>query len=68
MNITSTPKPIHADEARAFCDAIRTLAANTEALDNLESYLSYHFRAWIKNHASTPDDITEELKYFANMF
>lgn len=65
MNITSTPKAIHADEARAFCDAIRAIAANAEALENLESYLSYHFSGWIKNHANTPEGITDELNMFA---
>ena len=31
------------EQATQFCEAIRTLANNTENLENLESYLSRHF-------------------------
>lgn len=50
-----------------FCDAIRTLAANPENLDNLESYLTHHFAEWMKRYASTPVSIAYEMREFARM-
>ena len=44
-------------QAAEFCEAIRTLANNTENLENLESYLSYHFEKWLKTWANTPGGI-----------
>ena len=57
--------PIHEAAAHEFCDAIRAIAANAEALDNLESYLSFHFSAWLTKYANTPEGITDELQQFA---
>lgn len=54
-------------EARQFVEAIRTIAENPDNLDNFEGYLAYHFDEWIKKYASTPEDITSELKAFAEM-
>ena len=53
--------------ALQFCEAIRTLAANPEHLNNLESYLTYHFTEWLTKYANTPDGIASELEQFANM-
>ena len=54
-------------QAAEFCEAIRTLANNTENLENLESYLSYHFAEWMNKYANTPENITAELKSFADL-
>ena len=54
-------------EAAQFCDAIRELASKPENLQNLESYLEYHFETWMKKYASTPDDMAAEMSNFAQM-
>ena len=54
-------------EAAQFCDAIRELANKPENLQNLESYLEYHFDKWMEKYASTPDDIAAEMSNFAQM-
>ena len=64
---TTTAHPLHEETAREFCAAIASLAANPEALDNLESYLSYHFGSWLTKHANTPEGITDELNMFAGI-
>lgn len=53
--------------AEQFCNAIRTLSEKPENLENLESYLGYHFPEWIAKFASTPEDLTFEMKSFAEM-
>ena len=54
-------------EAVQFCDAIRELANKPENLQNLESYLEYHFDKWMEKYASTPDGIAAEMSDFAHM-
>ena len=54
-------------EAEQFCNAIRELANKPENLQNLESYLEYHFDKWMEKYASTPDDIAAEMSSFAQM-
>ena len=54
--------------AQEFCSAIRNLADDEEALNNFESYLSYHFDTWLKEFASTPEGLTSELKCFSEMY
>ena len=56
-----------AEYAKQFCEAIKTLAENPANLDNLESYLSQHFYAWLKKFAATPEDMAAEMKAFADM-
>ena len=53
------------ETARAFCDTIKAITTNAEALDNLESYLSMHFAIWLQHYCTTPEGITEELQQFA---
>ena len=57
----------YSEEARAFCEAIRTIASKPENLENLENYLSIHFSSWLGRFASTPSDLAEEMKEFAEM-
>ena len=34
-------------EAKQFCEAIKTIAEKPENLENLELYLSIHFATWL---------------------
>ena len=54
-------------EAAQFCDAIRELANKPENLQNLESYLEWHFDKWMEKYANTPDGIAAEMSSFAQM-
>ena len=54
-------------EAAQFCNAIRELANKPENLQNLESYLGYHFDKWLEKYASTPEDMAAEMSIFAQM-
>ena len=53
--------------ATVFAAAIKTIAKKPANLDNLESYLSYHFTEWLRKYANTPDGIAAEMKEFASM-
>ena len=57
----------YAVEAAQFCNAIRELANKPENLQNLESYLEWHFDKWLEKYASTPDCIAAEMSDFAQM-
>lgn len=57
----------HEQTAKQFCEVLRAIAGKPENLDNLESYLSYHFAEWMNKYANTPENITAELKSFADM-
>lgn len=54
-------------EAKQFCEAVKTIAAKPENLENLELYLSIHFATWLEKFANDPGSITAELKAFAEM-
>lgn len=47
--------------------AIKDLASKPENLENLNSYLCYHFPKWLETFANTPEGLAEELKMFATM-
>lgn len=53
--------------SKVFCDAIKTLAERPENLENLESYLSYHFKTWMEKFAYDPANLAYELKMFAEI-
>ena len=55
------------EQATQFCEAIRALANKPENLNNLESYLTYNFDKWLTTWANTPEDLTAEMKMFAEM-
>lgn len=57
----------YSEAAASVAQSIRDLASNPERLDNLESYLSSHFAAWLERYASDPESIACELKAFAEM-
>ena len=54
-------------EAHKFCEAIKKLAADEYALDNLESYLGQHFPEWLAKFANTPTAIAGELEMFSQI-
>ena len=57
----------NAENAHIFCESIVKLAQNPQNLENLETYLSYHFSEWLEKYANTPDGIAGELKAFSEM-
>lgn len=57
----------HERVAKQFIAAIKTIAEKPENLENLELYLSYHFPEWMIKFANTPENITCEMREFANM-
>ena len=58
---------LYEHEAKEFCKAIRKLAEDTEALDNLELYLKLHFDTWLQKWGNTPENISADLMHFANI-
>lgn len=60
-------KAAQAKATEDFVNAIKTIANKPGNLDNLESYLSYHFAVWLERYANTPDNIAAEMREFAEM-
>ena len=58
---------IQAKAAADFVNAIKTIANKPENLDNLESYLCYHFAEWLEKYANTPEDMAAEMREFAEL-
>jgi TorA maturation chaperone TorD len=55
------------ESAAIFVNAIKALANNPNNLDNLESYLSWHFDKWLERYAHNPESLAGEMKNFAEM-
>ena len=55
------------ENAVLTCKAIKELANNEAALDNLQSYLTQHYDIWLEKYARTPDGLTAELTHFAHI-
>lgn len=53
--------------AKDFVAAIKKIARKPDNLENLESYLTYHFPEWLEKYANTPEKITVEITEFADM-
>ena len=53
--------------AADFAAVIMELSRKPRHLDNLEGYLARHFAVWMEKHASTPEDLVEDLQMFANL-
>ena len=53
--------------AKEFIQAIKTISKKQANLDNFECYLSHHFPVWLEKYANNPEEITAELKAFADM-
>ena len=60
-------KPENVDAAKKFVEAIRKFSEHPSNLENLESYLSYHFDRWLQIYANTPANIASEMEHFAIM-
>lgn len=60
-------KEAQAKAAADFVNAIKTIANKPENLDNLESYLCYHFAEWLEKYANTPEDMAAEMREFAEI-
>lgn len=53
-------------EAKQFIEAIKALAEHPENLDNLKTYLTYHFANW-PHFSGTPSAIAADLQQFAEL-
>lgn len=60
-------KPVNQKAAADLARAIKTFAEQPEALDNFQSYLSYHFTTWMEKWANDPAGLASEFLFFANM-
>jgi hypothetical protein len=54
-------------EAKELVEALKLLANRPGNMDNLESYLSYHFGEWLEKYANSPAAMVGEMKSFAEM-
>lgn len=55
------------ENAKIFIEAIKELANKPDNLDNFKCYLSGHFDSWLKRFGNTPENISAEMKAFAEM-
>lgn len=53
--------------AERLTNAIKRLAEDPAALENLKSYLTYHFDTWQEKYANTPEGLAAELESFSNI-
>lgn len=53
--------------ANIFTESIKRLAENPARLDNLNSYLTYHFDNWVEKFANTAEGLTSEIKCFSEI-
>lgn len=53
--------------AKNFIEAIKEILTKPNNLDNFEKYLSNHFDVWMEKFANSPENITSEVKNFAEM-
>ena len=56
------------EQAKRFCEAIKIITNNDDAINNFERYLSYHFSPWLHKYACTVDGLVDELERFAHMY
>lgn len=57
---------MYEEQAKRFIEAIKALAERPANLDNLETYLTYHFANWLHFYG-TPAAIAADLQEFANL-
>ena len=55
------------ESADIFTQAIKDLASKPKNLENLNSYLSFHFSTWLNKWANTPEGLAKEMEFFANI-
>lgn len=57
------------EQADRLCNAIRHMANDDNALENFNSYLSYHFDIWLNQRINNDiDNFVEEIYSFAHMY
>ena len=57
------------EQADRLCNAIRHMANDDNALENFNSYLSYHFDVWLNEYANNNvDNFVSEIENFAHMY
>ena len=59
------------DDRKIYIDllitALKRFSENPGAIDNLESYLNYHFETWAAKYANTPGNFISELSEFSKI-
>ena len=53
--------------AHEFIEAIKAMAEKPDNMDNFECYLSMHFDVWMEKFAYDPENLTSEVRCFAEM-
>ena len=57
------------EQADRLCSAIRHMVDDDNALENFNSYLSYHFDAWLNQYVNNDvDNFVNEIEHFAHMY
>lgn len=57
------------EQADRLCNAIRHMANNDDALENFNSYLSYHFDVWLNEFVNiSVENFVSEVEEFAHMY
>lgn len=57
------------EQADRLCNAIRHIANDDNALENFNSYLSYHFDVWLNEYVNNNvDNFVSEIENFAHMY
>lgn len=53
--------------AEMFCKATKQLAEKPVNLSNMESYLSHYFDVWMSKYANDPENLSTEMRAFAEI-
>lgn len=56
------------EQADRLCDAIKYMADDNNALENFNSYLSYHFDAWLQYVNNNVENFVSEVEQFAHIY
>ena len=57
------------EQADRLCNAIRYMANDDNALENFNSYLSYHFGVWLNEFVkNNVENFVSEVECFAHMY
>lgn len=57
------------EQAKRLCSAIKYMADDDNALENFNSYLSYHFDVWLNEYVkNSVENFVSEVECFAHMY
>lgn len=57
------------EQADRLCNAIKHMTNDDNALENFNSYLSYHFDAWLNQYVNNDvESFVSEVENFAHMY